>query len=188
MDRLDVQRACGTVLAEVISALRSVDAGQVVDYAHELLSARRVFFTGVGRSLLSMEAAAKRYAHLGIDAVVVGQITEPAITPDDLLVIGSCSGETLFPIAIARRAKQFGAKVVHIGSVPDSSLSEYEDLFVRIPVESRVRRLDEVPSSQPMTTLFEQSLLLLGDMTALLIMREKHLRTDDLWPYHANLE
>ena len=47
---------------------------------------------------------------------------------------------------------------------------------------------DEIHSEQPMTSLFEQSLLLFGDTTALMLVREKHLELDKLWEYHANLE
>ena len=47
----------------------------------------------------------------------------------------------------------------------------------------------EIASQQPMSSLFEQSLLLLGDTVAMLVMQEKGL--DDLhalWKKHANLE
>ena len=75
-----------------------------------LTSAKRVFFVGVGRVLLSLEAIAKRYAHLGIDTVIVGQITEPAITKDDVLVVGSGSGETMFRQESQERPKHLERK------------------------------------------------------------------------------
>ena len=120
--------------------------------------------------------------------MIVGQITEPAITKDDVLIVGSGSGETMFPAGIAGKAKAIGAKVIHIGSNPNSGLKDVADLFVRIPVESRAKAPDEIHSEQPMTSLFEQSLLLFGDTTALMLVREKHLELDKLWEYHANLE
>ena len=89
---------------------------------------------------------------------------------------------------IARKAKQLGAKVIHIGSNPDSGLKDTADLFLRIPASSRAKAPDEVHSQQPMTSLFEQSLLLLGDITAFMIVRRKNLDLDGLWQYHANLE
>lgn len=173
---------------ECACALQAIDVGTVNSYLEILLSAKRVFFVGVGRVLLSLEAIAKRYAHLGIQTVVVGQITEPAITPEDVLVVGSGSGETLYPLRIAEKAKSVGARVIHIGSNPKSSMSIFEDLFVRIPVESRAKQADEIHSRQPMTSLFEQALLLFGDTTAMMIMEEKNLNLDSLWEFHANLE
>ena len=176
------------VISECGSALSAIEFEQVAQYLDLLGQAEKVFFVGVGRVLLALECIAKRYAHLGIRSVVVGEITEPAITDKDVLIVGSGSGETLFPLGIARKAKQFGAKVIHIGSNPNSSMKEVEDLFVRIPVESRAKASDEIHSGQPMTSLFEQSLLLFGDTTASMLVKKQQINIHDLWQYHANLE
>lgn len=176
------------ILEECGAAVLAVNPKTVENYIRRVEAARKVFFVGVGRVLLSLEAIGKRYAHLGIDTVIVGQITEPSITEKDVLIVGSGSGETAIPLAIAKKARQIGAAVIHIGSNPISSMKMYEDLFVRIPVESRGKAEDEIRSKQPMTSLFEQSLLLFGDITALMIIREKHLDLKQLWEFHANLE
>ncbi|CUX32707.1 3-hexulose-6-phosphate isomerase [Clostridium sp. C105KSO13] len=176
------------VIDECKKALEAVEADKVQTYLKMITDAEKVFFIGVGRVLLSLEAIAKRYAHLGIRTVVVGQITEPAITQKDILVVGSGSGETLYPAGIARKAKSIGAKIIHIGSNPNSSLREAADLFVRIPVESRAKREDEIHSLQPMTSLFEQALLLFGDTTAMMMIKDRKIDIDSLWEYHANLE
>ncbi len=176
------------VLEECAKAVRAMDPVQVRLYLDALYGAEKVFFVGVGRVLLSLESIAKRYAHLGIQAVVVGQITEPAITPADLLVVGSGSGETLFPVGIARKAKAVGAKIAHIGSNPSSSLSDITDVFVRIPVAGKKPVPGAIESRQPMTSLFEQSLLLFGDITAKMVIQEKNLDMSGLWRFHANLE
>lgn len=188
MDGKSYLDASAQVLDELRRALSAVDPDAVLRYIEMLEDARKVFFVGVGRVLLSLEAIAKRYAHLGIDTVVVGQITEPAITPEDVLVVGSGSGETMFPAGIARKAKSLGARVIHIGSNPNSGLRPVADLFLRIPVESRAKAPDEIHSRQPMTSLFEQSLLLLGDVTAMMMVRDRGIELDKLWAFHANLE
>jgi 6-phospho-3-hexuloisomerase len=168
--------------------LNSISETQVEELIAQIKKAKRVFFVGVGRVLLSLEAIAKRFAHLGIDTVVVGQITEPAITSEDLLIVGSGSGESLFPLSIARKAKNFNATIAHIGSNPNSSMKEVTDVFVRIPVQSKLNLPEEISSVQPMTSLFEQSLLLLGDAIALMIVEEENIDMPSLWQYHANLE
>ncbi|MGM0216608.1 6-phospho-3-hexuloisomerase [Enterococcus sp. AZ109] len=173
---------------EIESTLAGIDEAQVDQLIVAIQQAEKVFFVGVGRVLLSLEAIAKRLAHIGIQTVVVGQITEPAITDKDLLIVGSGSGESAFPLAIARKAKTFDAKVAHIGSNPNSSMKEYADIFVRIPVQTKLNLAGEIPSVQPMTSLFEQSLLLLGDAIALTLIEEKNIDMHGLWRYHANLE
>lgn len=176
------------VLTELGQTFNAISDDQVYNLINEIQQADQVFFVGVGRVLLSLQAIAKRFAHLGIKAHVVGDITEPAITENDLLIVGSGSGESLFPLAIARKAKEFGATVAHIGSNSHSSMAEVTDIFVRIPVQTKLELPDEIKSIQPMTSLFEQALLILGDMLALMIIKTQRIDMLGLWQYHANLE
>lgn len=181
-------QTAGLVVAELKTALDSIDPESVEKLIGLVLGARKVFFVGVGRVMLSLQATAKRWAHLGIDTHLVGEITEPAITPDDVLIVGSGSGTTLLPAGIAQKAHQIGAKVVHIGSNPNSPLKDIVCLTVRIPVRTKYYLEDEIDSRQPMTSLFEQTLLLLGDVVAKMIIDRKELDMKGLWQYHANLE
>lgn len=176
------------IAEELTATLAGISEEQVEQLMQAIQQAEKVFFVGVGRVLLSLEAIAKRLAHIGIQTVVVGQITEPAITSNDLLIVGSGSGESTFPLAIAKKAKSFEATVAHIGSNPNSSMREYADIFVRIPVQTKLNLAGEIPSIQPMTSLFEQCLLLLGDAIALTVIEEKEIDMHGLWRYHANLE
>jgi len=188
MDTARYTGASQLVLEELATALGAIKEEEIEQLIATVLSARKVFFVGVGRVMLSLQAIAKRWAHLGIDTHVVGEITEPAITKDDVLIVGSGSGTTLFPAGIARKAHSLGARVVHIGSNPNSPLKEIVCLMVRIPVRTKYYLEDEIDSNQPMTSLFEQSLLLLGDITAKMIIERKQLDLRGLWQYHANLE
>lgn len=176
------------ILNEIASALNSVDKSQTERLIDDILSSDKVFLTGVGRVMLSLEAFAKRLGHLGIDAHCVGDITEPAMTDKSLLIVGSGSGCSIVPVAIAKKAKKIGGKVVHIGSNPSGDIKEYADYMVRIPVQTKLYLEDEVKSCQPMTSLFEQSLLIFGDAVAMQIIEQKNIEMDKLWMFHANLE
>jgi 6-phospho-3-hexuloisomerase len=55
-------------------------------------------------------------------------------------------------------------------------------------VNSKLKLPDEVASKQIMTSLFEQSLYLLGDTIAWIIADTKGYDKEKLWMYHANLE
>jgi 6-phospho-3-hexuloisomerase len=180
---------CDLILDELRQALGAVEESQVEALADGILSAEKVFAIGVGRVMLSLQAIVKRLNHLGIRAWCVGDVNEPAITKRDLLIVASGSGESVVPLGIAASARTHGARIAHIGSSPASSLSPLVDLFVRVPVRTRLSRPDEIPSAQIMTSLFEQSLLLLGDALAL-ILRDRLSITDveSLWRFHANLE
>ena len=177
------------VLDELGRALASVDPDSLERLADEILKAQQVFLIGVGRVMLSLQCICKRLAHLGISAHCVGDITEPAITDKDLLIVASGSGNSLFPVAIAGKAKsQYHCTIVHIGSNPQGEMSKYADFMVRIPVRTKLNLPDEIDSCQPMTSLFEQSLLLLGDIVAKLLVERQNLDMAGLWRTHANLE
>lgn len=185
---INICEAKAIVAQECTAALDKISDAQSEEFIEAILAADKVFFVGVGRVLLSLQAICKRFAHLGIGAHYVGEITEPAITDKDLLIVGSGSGESLFPVAIAKKAKALGVKVAWIGSNAHSTIAELADYQVRIPVQSKLACPDELRSQQPMTSLFEQTLLLYGDAVARVIVERKALDLTSLWQYHANLE
>ncbi len=177
-----------TVLDEIKRALYSIHDESVEEFLTKLLLAEKVFVIGVGRVFLSLQSMVKRLAHLGIDAHYVGEITEPPITGRDMLIVGSGSGASIFPLVIAKKARSIGAFIVHIGSNPDSELKPITDLMIRIPVRTKLRLEDEIDSCQPMTSLFEQAVMLFGDMACKMIIERKKLDMCELVMKHANLE
>lgn len=182
-------KTCNAVLDELQRTLASIDPNGLEQLLQAILAADQVFFIGVGRVLLSLQSVCKRLAHLGIKAHYVGEITEPAITKNDLLIVGSGSGASLFPLNIAKKARtNVGCKIVHIGSNPNSEMKDICDFMVRIPVRTKFYLEDEIDSCQPMTSLFEQTLLLVGDILAKMIIEQQQLDMKGLWQYHANLE
>lgn len=183
------QSTCEAVEAELRQTLGSIQPESLERLKNDILNADQVFFVGVGRVMLSLQAICKRLAHLGIRAHYVGEITEPHLNESDLLIVGSGSGGSLFPLNIAKKARStVGCKIVHIGSNPNSEMKDICDYMVRIPVRTKNYLDDEIDSVQPMTSLFEQSLLLVGDILAKLIIDEKQLDMKGLWQYHANME
>lgn len=182
------QRQYELILSEIRTAMEAVAPDQVEAFVEAVLAAQQVFVIGVGRVMLSMRAMAKRLNHLGIKAFCVGDVNEPAITENALLVIGSGSGESVVPLAIAKVAKQHGAKIAHIGSNANSTLAPITDVFVRIPVKTKLNLPDEIQSRQIMSSLFEQSLYVFADSVALLIAERRGLGVNSLWRHHANLE
>lgn len=176
------------ILNEIAQALDRVDETEVNCLTENILKAETVFLFGIGRTFLSLQAFCKRLNHLGIKAYCVGDLNEPAITERDLLIIGSGSGETVCPVQIAKTAKKYDAKVAHIGSNAQSALKQYADIFVRIPVKTKLNLPDEFNSLQIMSSLFEQSLYILCDSVCMMMAKEKNLDIKALWKFHANLE
>ena len=176
------------VLEECKKVLLAVKEEDTAYLMERVLAAKKVFFVGVGRVMLSLQAIAKRWAHIGIETHLVGEITEPAIRPGDLLIAASGSGESLFPKEIAKKAKAIGAEVIMIGSNRESTLAKTADYMVRVPTNTKMMCDDEIPSQQIMTSLFEQFLLLYGDIVAKIIVDRNQIDMKSLWQFHANLE
>ena len=183
------EAASSQVIEELDKTLKSIRSEELEKLVEAILQADQVFFVGVGRVMLAVQCVCKRLAHLGIKAHYVGEITEPAIKKEDLLIVGSGSGGSLFPLGIAKKARAtVDCKIVHIGSNPNSEMKDIADFMVRIPVRTKYYLDDEIDSCQPMTSLFEQSVLLVGDILAKMIIEQKQLDMKSLWQYHANLE
>ena len=177
------------ILRELSEAMAHIDEKQL----DQLIAAmtqphRRVLCVGVGRVLISMKAWVKRLRHLDIDLNFVGSESEEPIGPGDLLLVASASGESLFPVAIARKAKEMGAQVIYIGCTVPSTASSLADHIVCLKGRTKFSRSDDMVSIQPMSTLFEQQLYLLGDVIALELMNRYGWDEAYVKSRHANLE
>jgi 6-phospho-3-hexuloisomerase len=138
--------------------------------------------------MLCLQAFAKRLNHIGIRASCVGDVNEPPIGPGDLLVVASGSGESIVPVSIAQAARRLGARVLHIGANPRSSLAPVAHRFVRLPAPTKLAREGEPRSRQPMTNRFDQALYLFCDVVAIMVMARRGTDPGSLWKRHANLE
>lgn len=183
----DYSSVSHTILSECRTALENIDPRQAAALLDAIEQSDQVFFVGVGRVMLALQCMAKRMAHIGVRAHMVGETTEPPIAEGDLLIVGSGSGESLYPVAIARKAKALGARIAWIGCDQESTIAKLSDCAVRIPVSSKRSPGGALKSQQPMTSLFEQSLLLFGDALAMMLIQRKGIQ-GDLYLRHANLE
>ena len=68
----------GTILDELRAVLSKVPAAESDAFVTDILSARRIFVAGAGRSGLAGRAFAMRLMHFGFDAFVIGEIATPA--------------------------------------------------------------------------------------------------------------
>lgn len=187
-DKEILQQCRELVLAETRTALEAINEDEVLAFLAALEKAETIFCLGVGRVGLSISAMVKRLNHIGMTAYMVGDLSEPHATENDLLVIASGSGETAIPVAIAKVAEKKGVPIAYVGSNMGSTIAGLAKIKVRIPVRTKLALADEIDSGQIMSSLFEQALLLFADTLALTYSRSKGLDLPSLWRRHANLE
>ena len=77
---MTIREAKTLAVKECSEALVRIEDSQSEELIRAILEADQIFFVGVGRVLLSLQSICKRFAHLGLKAHYVGEITEPAIT------------------------------------------------------------------------------------------------------------
>ncbi|KEQ23566.1 6-phospho-3-hexuloisomerase [Paenibacillus tyrfis] len=173
--------------AEIVKELhRSVE--QIADTEAETLAdiisrSNKVFVAGAGRSGLMGRAFAMRLMHIGINAYVVGETVTPGIDKDDVLIIGTGSGETRSLIPMAQKAKSLGASVVAVTITPESTIGSLADALVKLPGSPK-----DQATIQPMASMFEQTLLVFYDAVILRLMDKTGLDSDRMYGRHANLE
>ena len=154
-----------------------------------ILGSKRIFVAGAGRSGLMMKAFAMRLMHMGFEAFVVGETTTPGIEKDDILIIGSGSGETGSLACMAKKAKTLNANLGLITIFPESTIGRLSDVVVRIPAPTPKASIDNgMKSIQPMGNLFEQSLLLFLDCSVISLMEKQGKDAVAMFTRHANLE
>jgi len=168
-----------TIQQEIALALATVEEEEVEALVDALASAPRIFVTGMGRVGLAARAFAMRLMHLGLQAYWIGDTTTPPLSPGDVLLACSGSGETAPVRVFAELALQRGGVVATITRQPQAAIGRLAHITVSLTAQ---------PSGQPMTTLFEQSLGLLLDAMVLLLMERLGQTEGTMCDRHFNLE
>ena len=177
------------LLDELKHTLGQIDDDRAADLVDAILSARRVFVAGAGRSGLMVRAFAMRLMHLGLETHVVGETTAPSIGSGDLLLIGSGSGSTASLVVNAEKAQALGAKLALVTIDPNSPIGQLADVVVAVPAPTpKIKQDLGFSSVQPMGSLFEQSLMLTLDALLLALMEKSGAKVEDMFARHANLE
>lgn len=175
------------ILNELERTLAVVSEAEIDVSQRIILAAKRLFVTGAGRSGLALKMAAMRLMHLGLVVHVVGEVTAPAIGPDDLLLVASGSGTTAGAVHAAEVALKAGAQVLVLTTAPASKLAGLAQQVIVIPAAAKQDH-GGMKSEQYAGALFEQSVLLVMDAMFQGMWHERGESAEQLWKRHANLE
>lgn len=167
-------------IKELSDICETLEENELEEIANALDGCERVFFSGMGRSGNMMKALAIRFMHLGYDAYVAGDAATPAIGKNDVLIAASSSGKTSVTMNHLNTAKKNSAKTILISSKRENP--ELSDFYLCIPAKV------EVPSEQHAGSLFEQSILVVGDALASYIKANNNVSTEYMDKRHANLQ
>ncbi len=145
-----------------ISALKVLESelGQSLTDALNLMQAAkgRIILTGMGKSGHIAKKIAASLASTGTPSFFV----HPAeashgdlgmITPDDVIIAISNSGESKELVDILNYSKRFGIKLIAITKNPESSLGKAGDVVLKLPTSAEACPLGLAPTSSTTATL-----------------------------------
>ncbi|RSX54648.1 6-phospho-3-hexuloisomerase [Bifidobacterium samirii] len=175
------------ILGELERTLGAVDEAAVERAIALIGDADKIFLHALGRAGFAGRSLVMRLMHMGREVYVLGETNTPNFGPDDLLIICSGSGATKQFVDTATKAKGFGGKVLLFTATKDSPLGQIADAEIVIEAPSKRQSDSEFASIQPMASLFEQSILLIGDAMVLAMM-ERSVTGEAMFRRHSNLE
>jgi 6-phospho-3-hexuloisomerase len=178
------------ILEELTADAQKVDSAQIDKVASFILSAKRVFVAGAGRSGFVARGFANRLMHLGVTAYFVGEPTTPSIQEGDLLIIGSGSGETASLVSMAHKAKKQDASLATLTIYPEKTIGTLADACIVIPgITSKINEATEKSMTIQMTgSSFEQLSWLIYDSLIIDLKRTLGQSEEEMFARHANLE
>lgn len=176
------------ILKELENSSQLIFDEEAERLVEEILESKKVFVAGAGRSGFMAKSFAMRMMHMGFDAYVIGETVTPTFEKDDILIIGSGSGETKSLVMIAEKAKTISGKIAAITIFPDSTIGQLADYTIKLPGAPKDKTENDYKTIQPMGSLFEQTLLLLYDAIILRLMEKRGLDSTKMYGKHANLE
>lgn len=176
------------ILEELRHGIGLISDQEVEKLVDGILSANKVFVAGGGRSGFAAKSFAMRMMHVGLEPFVVGETITPTFEANDIIIIGSGSGETKGLVSIAEKAQSIGGKIVAVTTSPDSTIANLADIVIQMPGSPKDQSTSHYQTIQPMGSLFEQTLLLFFDAVILRFMERKGLDSENMYGSHANLE
>ncbi len=168
------------ILGELGAILHQVNDENVDRFVDGIISAERIFLTGMGRSGLITRPFAMRLMQLGLRVYIVGDATTPATRDGDLLIAISGSGETKMTQYIASKAKELGAKVFLLTIYEKSSIGDISDLIMILP--------DSTQPVLPLRSAFESASHIFLEAVVIMIMEKRNITQWEMMERHSNLE
>ncbi|MDO8841961.1 6-phospho-3-hexuloisomerase [Methanocalculus sp.] len=187
------------MIIRVAERMNQEDAGELISL---ILSGRRIYVTGAGRSGLVAKAFAMRLMHLGFSSYVIGETITPAFESEDMLVVFSGSGETNSIVNACDMVHDLGGWICLITAYPKSRAGELADYIIDIgessgdnrdsPQEYELRQITgqyrsvSVPIGRG--ALFEMAALAFSDAVISALMAARHLDPEEIRRRFSNMQ
>jgi len=177
-----------SILDEIASVLNDSDFSKIDLFESNLINSKKIVVFGAGRVGFMMKSFSMRLNHLGKESYFLGDVNVPKIGSEDLVLIGSGSGNTSSVVNIVQVALKHNIDIISITANPKSFVAENSRLSILLNCPNKDTMDKDNLSKQPMTTLFEQSLFVLLDSVVLNLMRRMGQTNELMLERHNILE
>jgi 6-phospho 3-hexuloisomerase len=156
--------------------------------------ARKVFVFGAGHSGMFGRVLSMKLCHVGLEAYTVFDEINPPFEQGDLLVAISQSGETETVLALARKAKKLGGKVLAVVSNPQSTLGGLADVVLNVKKISEtvsfpfLGAIGDKKNQNFLGMVFALNIYILFYVLVIMLAQELGESADSINRRHANLQ
>ncbi len=173
----------GIEAAAINSQLEQLDENFEIACQHVLNCEGRVIVTGMGKSGHIANKIAATLASTGTPAFFVhpGEASHGdlgMITPKDLVLAISNSGETPEILTILPLIKRMGVTLIGLASVADSTLAKLSDVYLNIMIEQEACPMNLAPTASTTATLA------VGDALAIAVLNARDFTEEDFARSH----
>jgi len=179
-----VQRTLSEQGQALTTLSQQLDAGQYAVALKMMLECKgHVILSGMGKSGHVGRKMSATMASTGTPSFFI----HPAeafhgdlgmITPYDLLILISASGETDEILKLIPSLKNFGNRIVAITNNGQSTLAKHADAVLELHMASEACPNNLAPTTSTTLTMA------IGDALAIALMEKRHFRSDDFARYH----
>ncbi|MCB1754977.1 MAG: KpsF/GutQ family sugar-phosphate isomerase [Gammaproteobacteria bacterium] len=143
----------------------------------------RVIVSGMGKSGLVGKKVAATFASTGTPSFYIhpGEAIHGdlgMVTPEDLVVLISYSGETEEVIKLLPSLKYFGNKIISIAGDAQSTLARESDVFIQADIEREVCPNNLAPTTSALVVMA------VGDALAVSLIKARDFKPSDFAQFH----
>ncbi|WP_423793226.1 SIS domain-containing protein [Methanocaldococcus indicus] len=163
------------ILKNIKNLKKILDSKETDIFINKILSSKRIFIFGIGRSGYVGRCFFMRLMHLNFNVYFVSEA--PAFKEDDLLIVISNTGKCVTIKTIIEKAKKISNNIVVI----TSKNSKIKDISFSIVLDV------DKNNYLPMGTTFEHTALIYLDLVIAKIMKVLNKSEEDIIKEHNNL-
>jgi 6-phospho-3-hexuloisomerase len=176
------------IINEINEVLQTSDFTQIEFFANKIINSKRIIVFGAGRVGLVMKTFAMRLNHLNLKCNYLDEVSTPKTARGDLLIVASGSGNTKSTLSISEIALANNLDVICITSNNTSKIAKLCSSYILLNCQTKETELKHRKSIQPMTTLFEQALLIFLDSLVLTLMDVTNQTHESMLSRHNVIE